>query len=146
VGVNAALCDRIRGYVSLELDDELSELEHTILEAHTADCRACGEYRAALAGYTAALREAPTAPVEHSFGLPGRPSRLRPLSTAAAAAVVLAAFVSVFSAPPGDTLRPSRGLTTLTQPRLTERNIPNVVARPDERQRGGASGIGQRIL
>ena len=34
-------CDRARAWVSLRLDDEISELEERLLEAHLGRCAAC---------------------------------------------------------------------------------------------------------
>jgi anti-sigma factor RsiW len=45
--------------VSLELDDELSELEATALRRHLEVCSSCAAARAEQAGFTALLRAAP---------------------------------------------------------------------------------------
>jgi predicted anti-sigma-YlaC factor YlaD len=91
--VTAAVCERVRAFVSLELDDELSELERTVLEAHTEDCDACREFRASVAAYTHALRSrAPEAP-GRSFWIPRPRRRLAPFSMTAAAAAAVAVFV-----------------------------------------------------
>jgi anti-sigma factor RsiW len=118
--VTADLCARVRGLISLDLDDELSELERSILESHTEDCVACREFRASVASYTDALRAAPAEAVGRSFRLPGRRSRLAPFSTtaaAAAAAVVVAGFATVLAPASGDPVRgPSLTAPTPAQP------------------------------
>jgi hypothetical protein len=49
-------CDRARRWASAELDGELSEFEHSLLESHVAGCPSCNEFRAAIAGVTGAIR------------------------------------------------------------------------------------------
>jgi hypothetical protein len=117
--VNAVLCDRVRAFVSLELDGELSELERSILESHTEDCRACREFRVGVSGFTAALRASPQEAVSRSFRFPRRPNRLAPFSTAgaaAAAAVVVAGLAAVLTPLAGD-----GGPVEIKEPTPTER-------------------------
>lgn len=49
-------CDRARRWASAELDGELSEFEHSLLESHVAGCPPCHEFRAAITGATGAIR------------------------------------------------------------------------------------------
>ena len=85
----------MRAYVSLELDGELAELEHAILESHLEQCAACSAYRADVHAFTGELRSAALEPLERGLALPRVRSRvpLRALQAAAAAAAVAAAFV-----------------------------------------------------
>jgi Putative zinc-finger len=52
-------CDRAREWASLELDDELSEFERVLLDAHLAACAECKRWRESIAGFTRELRAAP---------------------------------------------------------------------------------------
>src|SRR5690242_3964885 len=53
------LCARARFWASLRVDDELSELEGALLDAHLARCAECREFEAAAAGSATLLRAAP---------------------------------------------------------------------------------------
>src|SRR5438105_4563752 len=55
-------CDRAREWVSLLLDDELSEFENALLDAHLAGCADCRAFRAGAASSTATLRHHPHVP------------------------------------------------------------------------------------
>jgi hypothetical protein len=55
------LCSRARFWSSLRVDDELSELEGALLDAHVARCSGCREFAASLDASTAVLRGAPSA-------------------------------------------------------------------------------------
>ncbi len=94
---SALLCERMRAYVSLEVDGELADLEQAMLEAHVAQCATCSAYRADVHGFTRELRSAPHERLERRVALPRVRSRipLRALQAAAAAASVAAAFVVV---------------------------------------------------
>lgn len=90
-------CDHARSLVSLRLDDELSELEHVLLEAHLSGCAACNVYAADTAIVARKLREAPLERPERAVSLPAARRRgyLRGLQTAAAGAVAAAAVAVV---------------------------------------------------
>jgi len=84
-------CDRAREWVSLRLDDEISELEDALLEAHLRGCGSCREYEASVRGAVLALRARPL----ERMGQPIVVSRrrralLRPAAVARVAAVVAA--------------------------------------------------------
>ena len=78
-------CDRARAWVSLRLDDEISELEDALLEAHLHRCGACREYEATVRGAVLALRARPlermnepivvAGPAARQCFRPPRPSR-----------------------------------------------------------------------
>jgi hypothetical protein len=55
------LCSRARFWASLRVDDELSELEGALLDAHMARCAGCREFAASLEASTVVLRGAATA-------------------------------------------------------------------------------------
>ena len=93
--VSALVCERFRAFVSLELDGELAELEHAMLDSHLERCARCRAYRADVVAVTAALL---AAKLERAHvTLPPRTQlRQRRLHAAAAAAfVVLTALGSV---------------------------------------------------
>lgn len=85
-------CERAREWVSLELDGELSELEHALLRAHLERCEPCAAAARHVRAFTAALR---AAPLERPVAVPALPRRRRPavrvLHVGAAAAAVAAA-------------------------------------------------------
>jgi Putative zinc-finger len=89
-------CDQARSLVSLRLDDELSELESALLEAHLAGCDACREFADDTESATRELRAAPLERLAHPIWLPTprRRAYLRGLQTAAAGAVAAAAVVA----------------------------------------------------
>jgi predicted anti-sigma-YlaC factor YlaD len=89
-------CDQARSLVSLRLDDELSELEGALLEAHLGACEGCREFADETAMATRELRAAPLERLAHPIWLPAprRRAYLRGLQTAAAGAVAAAAVVA----------------------------------------------------
>lgn len=85
-------CARAREWASLRLDDQLSDFEEVLLEAHLALCDDCRAFAASISDLTAALRSAPLERPELAFEAPGttrgRTFALRAVSAAAAVAVV----------------------------------------------------------
>jgi len=57
--IESRLCSRARFWVSLRLDDQLSELESALLDAHLAGCVSCRSFAADATASTAELRAAP---------------------------------------------------------------------------------------
>ena len=53
------VCERVRAQVSLQLDEELSELERRMMESHLARCPECGAFEQDMAMLTQSLRDAP---------------------------------------------------------------------------------------
>ena len=58
------VCARVREQVSLELDDELSQLEHRMLASHLERCARCAAYSADVRDVTERIRNAPYAMME----------------------------------------------------------------------------------
>jgi anti-sigma factor RsiW len=52
-------CDRVRSQISLELDQELSQLERAMVAAHLERCADCLAYQSEVSSFTHALRQAP---------------------------------------------------------------------------------------
>lgn len=65
-------CDRVREYVSLKLDGELSQFEAALLAAHVDQCPACREFESRLNAATNVLREAPLERLQRPVILPPR--------------------------------------------------------------------------
>lgn len=85
-------CDRIREWISLDVDGELSRIEHALVERHLAACPDCMAFAADVQGFTQALRAAPLEPLAAPVVLPRRTRvSLRSFQVAAAAAVAVVA-------------------------------------------------------
>lgn len=85
-------CDRIREWISLELDGELSRIERALVDRHLAVCGDCTAFAAEVRGFTHALREESLEPLARPIQLPSRTRvSVRPLQVSAAAAVALIA-------------------------------------------------------
>jgi predicted anti-sigma-YlaC factor YlaD len=88
-------CERARAWVSLRLDDEISELEEALLEAHLHRCAACREFEASVRGAVVALRAQPLEEIDHSVVVCGRRRLALRRSAIASVAAVAAAVVGV---------------------------------------------------
>jgi predicted anti-sigma-YlaC factor YlaD len=101
-------CDRARLWVSLALDDELSDFEDRLLDAHLECCPECREYESGVRVATAALRAEPLVANGRQIVLP----RQRPalgvtrLAASAAAAALVAVGVTGFFTVSGQNARP----------------------------------------
>ncbi len=85
-------CDRVREWISLGLDDELSRIERALAERHLALCDECARFSAEVRAFTSALRATPLEPLERPIELPARRRvSLRPFQIAAAAAIAVMA-------------------------------------------------------
>jgi predicted anti-sigma-YlaC factor YlaD len=123
MNVPSLMCERARGWSSLRVDGELSELESELLDAHLGRCRACREFardaQTVAAVLSAARLERP-APL--SLVVPRRTQRRRVLRAAAAGCfVVIAAIVTGIagsSAPSGSAAaaKPVAMVSTLDTP------------------------------
>jgi predicted anti-sigma-YlaC factor YlaD len=114
-------CDRVREWICLGLDGELSRFERALVDAHVRGCTDCAEFRGSTAGFTTALRVAELEPLAHPISLPERRRvRLpgRSLQVAAAAAAV--AVVGIGSLSSLDQ-RPQTQVVRVRQPVSVER-------------------------
>lgn len=85
-------CDRIREWISLELDCDLSRIERALVDRHVAGCAECRAFAADVHAFTGALRAAPLELLEQPISLPSRVRvTARSFQVAAAAAVAIAA-------------------------------------------------------
>lgn len=57
----SVVCERVRAQVSLELDDELSQLEQRMLDTHLERCADCAQYAHEVRDLTERIRSAPAA-------------------------------------------------------------------------------------
>jgi anti-sigma factor RsiW len=71
------VCTRVREQVSLELDDELSQLERRMLETHLERCPGCAAYATDVRDFTGRMRSAPQAFMQRPVVV----RRRRPLTT-----------------------------------------------------------------
>jgi hypothetical protein len=87
------LCARARFWVSLRVDDELSELEAALLDAHLARCGDCCEFALGAEASAAAIRSASY--IRHAplvLDLPRAPRRF--VAAAGIAAVIAVAAIA----------------------------------------------------
>jgi anti-sigma factor RsiW len=66
------MCERAREWASLQLDSELSELERSMLRAHTRRCSACAAYVLEIGAITEKVRATALEPIPHAIALPLR--------------------------------------------------------------------------
>jgi Putative zinc-finger len=108
-GIRPKSCDRARLWVSLAVDDELSEFERRLLGVHVERCADCRAYEASVRTTTALLRAEPRAASERQIAIP----RQRPtvgvmrLAASAAAAALVAVGITGFFATSGQQQRPA---------------------------------------
>ena len=87
--VRPPLCERAQNWVSLRLDDELSEFEIALLDSHLGRCAACREFALDANAFTTVLRSRPLEEPEALVILPPLRQRLRFRASEVAAAVAL---------------------------------------------------------
>jgi predicted anti-sigma-YlaC factor YlaD len=97
VSRNSFLCERGREWISLRLDDELSELAQKMLDSHLARCSDCSAFEDQVSGIAVQLRSAPLEPLERPIEVTHRRRRMpvRVWSMGAAAASFAAVAVGV---------------------------------------------------
>jgi anti-sigma factor RsiW len=115
-------CERARSWVSLDLDDELSELERAMLRAHTGRCLPCASFQAETVAITHKLRLAPLEPLPAPVALPPRRrvvGRLVQVGAAAAVAVLAAGIGALLSTSP----QPARLGAQVSQPTAAQLSL-----------------------
>lgn len=89
------LCERACRWVSLRVDDELSELESVLLDDHLGRCRSCREFAGGVEAVAAALAAAGLErPAPLALSIPRKRRPLHVLRSAAAATLVVASAVA----------------------------------------------------
>ena len=109
---SAIVCERIRAQVSLELDDELSELERRMLTAHVERCAECRSFAEGVGAVTEAIRQAPALALERPIVVRRRRRvslTAAPIGVAASIAIAVVGVVSQLGAlnPQGSATIPS---------------------------------------
>jgi predicted anti-sigma-YlaC factor YlaD len=145
-------CARACEWASLRLDDQLSEFEEVLLEAHLARCGDCRGFAASISEVTAALRSERLEQPAFAFEAPrrtrGRTVALRTVSAAAAVAVVgVSGLVSLQLS----TSRPHPGSTAVERKvmGLKERQMNQLAGgttRPRAEVRHGIAAAEQMII
>ena len=95
----SAICERARSWISLRVDDELSEFECALLDAHLARCSHCAEFAEDVDSMTVALRAEPLELLSRPVSVPIRRRRhvALPTRAAASAAAVLVTIGGAFA-------------------------------------------------
>jgi predicted anti-sigma-YlaC factor YlaD len=88
------ICERARAWASLELDDELSELERALLAAHLRECVPCAAAVEEIRTFTMALRAAPPERLQRPLVVRRRRPRVGYVAVRVAAAATLATFAA----------------------------------------------------
>jgi hypothetical protein len=135
-------CERARSWISLRLDQELSELELRLLRAHVEHCPGCRTFERDVTATTALIRRGPrlafTCPATFSVH---RRRRLTGTPVWAIAATVIVAIGLVVSSPAGKrdrfvppAVRPaptdSRGVDEVRTLKRAEAVVATIATRP----------------
>jgi hypothetical protein len=83
--LQSAICERARSWISLREDDELSEFECALLDAHLARCVSCSAFADEVGSMTECLRAEPLETLSRPVAVPVRRRRHVAVSTRAAA-------------------------------------------------------------
>ncbi len=121
-GMRNESCERARRWVSVRLDEDLSELEGRLLVAHLHECSDCCDFERGTRSVAEALRAEPLVALEHPVALPQRRRRVAGVlgvASAAAAVVAAAAFGLLSLVSSSDRVRPDF-LVKTSQARNTE--------------------------
>jgi predicted anti-sigma-YlaC factor YlaD len=90
-------CRRARELTSLELDEDLSQLEQARLAVHVRRCASCRDFRLGVHATTEMLRSVPLERLERQVTLPyKRRMALRSLQVGVAATLVVATGIGAF--------------------------------------------------
>lgn len=96
------LCERARSWAALAPDNELSELERKLLEAHLARCLGCSGFAVRVAAVADALRNERLQPLTYPVAVPSwrRRSAFARVRTVSAAAAVAAMALGIAARAP----------------------------------------------
>jgi hypothetical protein len=93
--LQSAICERARSWISLRVDEELSEFECALLDAHLARCPACAEFAEDVGETTLLLRAEPLEQLSRPIAVPVRRRRHVAGLSARAAASAAALLVTI---------------------------------------------------
>lgn len=96
------LCERARSWAALAPDNELSELERKLLDAHLARCTGCSHFAVRVAEVADALRNERLQPLTYPVSVPSwrRRTAFARMRTVSAAAAVAAMALGVATRAP----------------------------------------------
>ena len=138
-------CERVRQWISVELDEELSEFEHALLASHLLACPACEAFRSAASRVSHELRAAPL----ESFSVPPlhlrRPRRRVSLRVAPAAAVLAVAAVGLGSILTSAQLRNVTGAGSRPAPASEIDTLTNLVRQSTREGRLATPRVQRRL-
>lgn len=102
-------CDRARRWVSVALDEGLSDLEGRLLDTHLSRCDECRAFERRVCAVTRELRHAELVSLERPIALPHRQRRLSGfrIASASAAAAAVGVFGVFALATSGEQVRPA---------------------------------------
>jgi hypothetical protein len=126
---SGVVCDRARQWSSLDVDEELSELERALLLRHLGGCGACRDFDGRLRLAAGILRTTPAEAPLLAFEPPRRllrlPVRRRHAIAAVAAALALGSLVGALGRPAGPPASPEAPEVSLITRDVTQlREIP----------------------
>jgi len=124
---SSIVCERVRAQVSLELDDELSELERRMLAAHLERCDECCSFADEVGALTQSIRQAPALVLESPIVVRRRRRvslTAAPIGVAASLAIAVVGVASQLGA-----LDPQRPATTSA---ATSRSLFQAAWRPEQ--------------
>ena len=137
-------CDRVREWVSLEVDGELSEFESVLLNAHLSACADCVAYRADVTKITHALRHTALEAFTRPVGVPPRRRVVaRAMPVVAAAAVVAVGLTGAFR-DMASGLEPAAPVGQLESPKSTDAvyyELDMLLQRNGDEQSRGSSAL-----
>lgn len=107
-------CERVRQWISVELDAELSDFERVLITDHVAGCPSCATFQAEAAGIVHKLRSLPLEPFERPIETTRR--RRLSLRLAPAVAAMAVSAVGLGSLLASSQVRPDSGIEAPRQP------------------------------
>jgi hypothetical protein len=132
-------CAQARQQISLQADDELSELEQAQLASHLDICAACHSFQTSLLTLSTAMRSAPAAqPPSRQTNLSARRPRTRTIASAVLALGALSLAGTL--APPAHTPTPAIP-AGFRDSRLPSGNQPNPADTPASPTMPASAGI-----
>jgi predicted anti-sigma-YlaC factor YlaD len=126
-----ARCERAQSWVSLRLDEELSELEDALLVAHLDRCSACSAYAESVGAVVRTLRTQPPELLSHPIAASARRTsffRAATLTRAAAAVAAVAGVTTMLSMQSARHVDPGPAFLDQSVPAATDRDFAQLRA------------------